>query len=195
MTDIVQTPIASIDELKNLQTQKPELFNFNVPGFASLQFDAEGSMYLESSAEVAYELSILDRMDSKGRLRDYVAAARWATEQKGVWYKQNPLRTDSESQRKTSALVMAYGSGLITGNVTYKLADKTWVSIDADLAKEFYLAMQNHVRVCYETEHFCITGVDDGTITTFEQIDARFAEIAVLPSVLWPTTASAPPQE
>jgi hypothetical protein len=186
----VQIAISTLDQVKNLQAQRPDLFLQATTGFAQLQTDQFGDMQLVCGDSVGADLSALDKDDAQPRLRAYAGLARWTTENKGIWVGTYPIKTDADSQRKTATLNADFNNAVITGTVQFKLADGTFVTADAALIASFYEGIQNHIKVCYDVEDTCVTDIAAGAITTNDQIDSRFDAVPVLPPELQPR----PPQ-
>jgi hypothetical protein len=116
----------------------------------------------------------------KDSLLAYNGNKRWEYETAGIIINGHPIKTDADSQRKTTTLDRDMQSG-VTTSVDFKLADGTFLigatmtDIDA-----FYAGIMAHIDSCYTTESSVVTQINSGAITTSAQVDSAYSSIPVL---------------
>lgn len=107
---------------------------------------------------------------TKSQLKAYSADARWRKEQGGITFGGLPIATDDRSKQ------MVLGAR-VAANADPEFTTK-WAGV-YPLTAQQVIAISNavleHVSSCFEIFGTVSSGIDDGTITTLEQIDAAFA--------------------
>ena len=113
----------------------------------------------------------------------YAADARWRKEQAGITVTAGgsafPLKTDDRSQAKVN------GARIVSGEVVDPQETTPWTAADgtihpltaADL-QSMSDQLQQHINGCFAIYKEVVAGIDGGTITTRDQIDAAFDTLA-----------------
>ncbi len=107
-----------------------------------------------------------------------LANVRWQKETGGTTYNSMSLATDSESQTKyVGAVVAAQLSPLIS--LQWKLADGTFVTLDATAITEIAMAVRAHIQACFDREAQLLAEIETSTNKT--ELDAIDINVG------WPT--------
>lgn len=107
-------------------------------------------------------------------LMAYAARKRYAKEVGGTVVNSVAYPSDRETQAKfVSAVVMAQLNTSAT--FQWKVADGTFVSLDAAGLITVASAVGAFVQTCFAAESTVVAGIKAGTTTTAAQIDAAFA--------------------
>jgi len=113
----------------------------------------------------------------------YAANVRWRKEQAGITVTAGgstfPLKTDDRSQAKVN------GARIVSGEVVDPQETTPWTAADgtihpltaADL-QSMSDQLQQHINGCFAIYKEVVAGIDGGTITTRDQIDAAFDTLA-----------------
>ena len=114
---------------------------------------------------------VVDSGAMKPELLAYAASKRFDVETGGISVDGLQIRTDRESQATING---AFSATLIDQNFTtdWKGADGTWQTIDAAAIHIIASTVKDHVKACFAAEKLVDAGIEAGTITTREQIDA-----------------------
>ena len=107
---------------------------------------------------------------AKNRLTTYAAAKRFSVETGGVTVASAIVDTSRDSQAMI-ANAHSYVVNSSVDSVRFK-ATSGWVTLSAAEVKAIALAVGAHVQACFDLEAEISDRIDDGTITSFEQIDA-----------------------
>ena len=111
----------------------------------------------------------------------YAAAARYNTEVRGFTTPNGKhITSDATSQTKIAGIKNGYSLGVLTKPVRYK-AINGWYTVDEDEINDIYDSVVYHVQACYKKESDVVAGINNGTITTRQQIDNAFATIPMTP--------------
>ncbi|PWU76220.1 hypothetical protein DK867_02810 [Ochrobactrum sp. POC9] len=107
-------------------------------------------------------------------LQEYAAAKRWEKEVGGIELNGLTVATDDRSKTMISgARVAAMANPDFT--TAWKGSGGEFAPLDASAVVAISDAVLAHVSNCFATEAQVLAGIDAGTITTVEQIDAAFA--------------------
>ena len=104
------------------------------------------------------------------RLLAYAADKRWQVETGGIEVGGAAIDTSRESQAMITG-AYAYSQANPAETISYK-ATSGWVTIDAATMAAIATAVGAHVQACFAIEASVAAEIEDGTITTTEQIDA-----------------------
>ena len=107
-------------------------------------------------------------------LPQYAAIRRLLVETGGTIWNGFPVQTDRESQSKIVAEVLAIERGERQDGDGWKFADGVFRPLTNAEMEALALAVRNHVRNAFAIEASVIAGIEAGSITTTEQIDAAF---------------------
>lgn len=112
-------------------------------------------------------------LSAKDALKGYASQLRFAREIGGVDVAGNAVKTDRESQ----SLIM--GAMLLVqrhpqSTVRFKTAGG-FVEMDADAVNSVADAVAQHVQTCFAKEADVAADIDNGNITTREQVNTAFA--------------------
>jgi hypothetical protein len=145
-----------------------------------------GAPTLASMAELEAMMAV---QYPPGTLKSYALFCRWQKEQGGITTSFGmPIETDDRAQAKISGAMLAAkypptplkappgGSGPAF-TTKWHAADGTIWPLDTPMIVAMSGELQLHVDECFEASAAVATGLEDGTITTREQIDQAFAEI------------------
>jgi hypothetical protein len=113
----------------------------------------------------------------KATLRAFAAAARWNREQGSTIINGTPVSTDTASQSKLKAAQDALASGMIPPPIPLKTM-AGWIDADLPTIEAIYAAVVRHVQACYAKEREIDSAIDAGTMTTEEDIQAAFDQVA-----------------
>jgi hypothetical protein len=129
-----------------------------------------------------------------GTLKSYALFTRWQKEQGGITTSFGmPIETDDRAQAKINGAMLAAkypptpvkaapkpapGGGGPAFTTKWHAADGTIWPLDTPMIVAMSGELQLHVDECFEASAAVATGLEDGTITTREQIDEAFAGIA-----------------
>ncbi|WP_316171281.1 DUF4376 domain-containing protein [Bradyrhizobium sp. SZCCHNRI1058] len=107
-------------------------------------------------------------------LKAYAAFKRYAKETAGTAIDGVTYLTDRETQSKMAAAVLL---AQVNSAATFKwkIADGSFVTLDAATMITVATAVGSYVQQCFAAEAMLVTGINAGTITKFEQVDAAFA--------------------
>jgi hypothetical protein len=112
---------------------------------------------------------------TKDGLKDYSANKRYMKQVggtvSGVFGK---LTTDDRSVMMLSNIVQSFSLGLVEGKVNFKGVEE-WVEIDKDQAIALAKEVVGFVQNCFNTELAIAADIEDGKITSTEQIDQAYA--------------------
>lgn len=107
-------------------------------------------------------------------LKAYAADVRYREETGGAVVNGSAYLTDRETQAKmTAAVVMTQVNPAVT--LEWKLADRSFVSLDAADMLQVAQAVGAHVQEAFAKEATVVAGINAGTITTKAQVDAAFS--------------------
>jgi hypothetical protein len=98
-----------------------------------------------------------------------LAAFRWETETGGTVLNGMPVATDAVSQTKYIGAVVGAQMDL-NGVIYWKMADGTFVPLDAQAIKGVAMAVRAHVQACFDNEAMLKAEIE--TATTAEGIAA-----------------------
>jgi hypothetical protein len=107
-------------------------------------------------------------------LIEHLAATRWAYEVVGITHNGMEIATDRESQGKILAARVA-----AVGDNTYSLVWKAgngFFTLDAAAIVAMSDAVGEHVRKAFVAEGQATVGVNDGTLTTPDEVDTAFTQ-------------------
>ena len=110
----------------------------------------------------------------RGSLKTYTAFKRWEKEQAGMVTTSGiPVKTDDRSQAKINGtrLVAVENPALVT---RWRASDGTYHDVDSAGIIAMSDDLQIHVNNCFAIASDCQEGIDDGSITTHQQIDDMF---------------------
>ncbi len=104
----------------------------------------------------------------------YAAAKRYAKETGGATVDGVAMPTDRTTQAQlTGAYLAAQQNAQLS--IQWKLADGSFVALNATQIGAIAVAVSNFVQGCFATEATVVAGINAGTIVGKEQIDAAFA--------------------
>lgn len=107
-------------------------------------------------------------------LKGYAADVRYRREIAGTMVGGVAYPTDRETQAKmTAAVVMTQVNPSAT--FQWKIADGSFVSLDAADMLAVALAVAAHVQAAFAAESDVVAAIDAGTISTKTQVDGAFA--------------------
>ena len=110
---------------------------------------------------------------AQAALLDYVANKRWEKETGGITVSGFAIATDAQSQTKIlGARVAADSDSSFT--TEWKSPDGTFTTIDAPTIIAISNAVLSHVQSCFALESQIINDIENGIITTKEQVDSSF---------------------
>lgn len=107
-------------------------------------------------------------------LKAHAAALRYGFEVGGCDWGEYRVNTDRESQGKLIAEFVAMSAGLRADPSVWKFANGFAVLSNASMG-EVILAVRAHVADAFAREAACVAAINDGTMTTYEDIAAAFA--------------------
>lgn len=117
---------------------------------------------------------VLDPYNLFVSLQGYTAFKRWQKEQGGITLASGiPIKTDDRSQAKITG---AYSAAVELPTVVtpWAAADGSVYPLDGAQIVAMNNELLTHINNCFAVSADVITGIEDGTITTHEQIDAAF---------------------
>jgi hypothetical protein len=106
-------------------------------------------------------------------LKYYAADKRWRKEQGGITLGGLPIATDDRSKQMIMGARIA--SDVDPEFTTQWVADGNVYPLTSEQIIDISNAVLTHVASCFATFATVSSGIDDGTITTTEEIDAAFA--------------------
>ena len=175
---MVYVPVASVDQVYNMQAQRPDLFIGNRAVLEHLD-PAAGTMALNCIDQaIADEIIALDENDPRPKLLNYAAGQRFMHETGGIMVQGHPILTDIASQSKVADLNNGFTSGATTGVISFKCADGSFWVCGAPEVLDIFNSMQSHIQACYTCEMNATDAINAGTATTPEAVDAYFASVA-----------------
>ncbi|UEM11979.1 DUF4376 domain-containing protein [Bradyrhizobium barranii subsp. barranii] len=110
-----------------------------------------------------------------GMLDTYTASKRWLKEQAGITLESDmPIKTDDRAQAKISGAYFAAqaSSAVIT---PWHAADGAVYQLSATDIEQMNVELLTHINACFSVSADVLSGIEAGTITTREQIDAAFS--------------------
>ena len=111
---------------------------------------------------------------AQAALLDYVANKRWEKETGGIVLNGMALATDDRSKALiTGARIAAENDPDFT--TKWKTADGSFVTVNASMIIAISDAMLEHVQECFATEAQVLADIENGLITTQQEVDAAFA--------------------
>jgi len=113
-------------------------------------------------------------LQTKQGLHDYAASVRYAKETGGTTVSGRAYLTDRETQAKLTAGVLL-GQVNPSASIKWKLADGSFITLDAAGMTAVAAAVGTFVQTCFATEASVAAGIDAGAITSRAQIDSAFA--------------------
>lgn len=108
----------------------------------------------------------------KAVLLDYAADKRWQVEKGGVDVGGAQIRTDEKSQNRISGAALLALSDADLETIDWEAQPGIWIEVSAETMKAIGIAVGRHVQACFSTLMAVQAGIEAGTITTTEQIDA-----------------------
>jgi hypothetical protein len=110
------------------------------------------------------------------QLKAYSENKRWAKEQGGVTLTAGqPIKTDDRSQAKINGAKLMAIDKTTTYNPFWHFADDSIVQLNSNDVLAMSNDLQTHIENCFTISASTNTEIDNGTITTLEQIDAAYA--------------------
>jgi hypothetical protein len=114
-----------------------------------------------------------DGVVTKADLLQYSSDKRWEKETGGFMLGEMFIATDDRSKTMImGARIKADGDATFT--TPWKTPDGTFTRIDAPTIIAVSDAVLNHVAYCFDREEVVASGIENGSITTFDQIDAAW---------------------
>jgi len=110
-----------------------------------------------------------------GSLTTYTASKRWQKEQGGITLSFGmPIKTDDRAQAKITGV---YAAQRVNPAVStpWHAADGTVHDLTAAQMDAMNNELLTHINNCFSISADVLAGIEDGSITTLEQIDAAFA--------------------
>lgn len=137
---------------------------FNTPNMASMAD-------LEDTLRVAYP---------PGTPKTYAALARYNAASGGVVITSVSAAAFLTDPVSRNAINSAddYLKANASETVDWKMADGSFVSIDAATMTSIANTVAGFVQLCFTCESQLVAGIDDGSVTTLAQIDDAFAAIS-----------------
>jgi hypothetical protein len=106
----------------------------------------------------------------------YAADVRWRTMSGGITVNGLPVATDSLAMGNLNSASL-YAQSDPTATFAWKLEDGSFVTLSAADVAALQAAVSEFGQSCYACEDTTLDGIEGGTITTTEEIDAAFAAI------------------
>ena len=103
-------------------------------------------------------------------LRAFAAAKRFAVETGGIAFEGSTIATDRVSQQMISG-AFSFTQTRPEETIAFK-ADTGWIDLDADQVAAIATAVAGHVQACFAAERAVDAEISNGTILTFEEVDA-----------------------
>lgn len=130
---------------------------------------------LQFPSDLSPPISSVDMVAArKGALLEYATQRRWQIETGGIVVSGTSIATDDRSKLLIAgARIKADANSEFT--TKWKTSTGVRVLIDAATIIAISEAVLAHVDACFEIEDTVCAGIEAGTITTREQIDAAFA--------------------
>ncbi len=115
---------------------------------------------------------------TKTQLHAYQVMARYDTEQGGMTLSTGmPIKTDDRSQAKINGAVLAAAKNAAF-TTEWHAADGSFHHMTSADVLAMSGELQAHIDNCFATSSTVASGIDAGTTTTLDQIDAAFAAVA-----------------
>ncbi|HVG51535.1 MAG TPA: DUF4376 domain-containing protein [Xanthobacteraceae bacterium] len=111
----------------------------------------------------------------RGSLKTYSNYKRWQKEQAGITLASGmPIKTDDRAQAKISGVYFAaqVNPAVIT---PWHAADGSVHELTAAQMEEMNRELITHINACFDISKTVLAGIEGGTITTHEEIDAAYA--------------------
>lgn len=109
---------------------------------------------------------------SKKELRAYLAAKRYEKEIGGFLSQTfGPLDTSRESQAMIARTIQSIDLGLVTPPINYK-SPAGFVQLDRSSLVAIGTEVAAHVQSVFDAEMSAIAAIENGTLTTFAEIEA-----------------------
>lgn len=107
------------------------------------------------------------------QLKAHAAALRYGFEVGGCDWGTYRVATDRESQGKLIAEFVAMSAGLRTDPSVWKFANGFAVLSNVSMG-EVVLAARTHIADAFAREAACVVAINEGTVTTYEQVAEAF---------------------
>ena len=107
----------------------------------------------------------------------YAADARWRAETTPGWVGDMHILMDRVSQERMASIDEALAGSQAPGNAVAFKALNGFYELDQSTMREVRKAITEHIQQCFRTEKETVALIDDGSITTKEEVDAQFAPI------------------
>lgn len=112
--------------------------------------------------------------EAKADLIAYAAQKRWEKEVGGTVWNDWPVHTDRDSQSKIIAERLAIEAGARDDPDGWKFADGVFRMVSNADFVDLADAVREHVRQCFGLEAQVLVGIENGDITSKEEVDAAF---------------------
>jgi hypothetical protein len=132
---------------------------------------------MPSAIETMEELeSIFAVSYPRGSLRSYTTHMRNLTNGGGVTVNGMPFATDPVTVMSLNSAYI-YTQTNTQATFAWKLPDGTFVTLNKADVQSLQNAISSFGQSCFACEDTVLTGLEDGSITTFDEIDAAFAAV------------------
>jgi Domain of unknown function (DUF4376) len=135
----------------------------------------EGGNYPSRAATMADLEVVLAEQYPPGTLRTYTAFKRWQKEQAGITLTSGmPIKTDDRAQAKITG---AYTAAQVDPTIVtpWAAADGTVHDVDGAQITSMNYELLTHINNCFSISADVMADIEDGSVTTREQIDEAFS--------------------
>jgi hypothetical protein len=124
----------------------------------------------------ALEADVFAKSYPRGSLVSYSVFARDLKLNGGIVVNGLPFATDPITTMSLNSAYI-YTIDKNTNEFSWKLPDGSFITLSTADIKALQSAVASFGQACYDCEDTTLTGLEGGTITTFDQIDAAFAAV------------------
>ncbi len=106
----------------------------------------------------------------------YAGQKRWEVANAGIEWQAIPLKTDRVSQTLISNLAQ-YADSLNPNSMINFTQDGHAYTVKAKDATDMFVQFNAHLQKARDVETACLYDIENGIILTYDDVDARFAEL------------------